>query len=157
ARSAVPKSKIRWLPRLRILTHHDPPLGHLNDESPRLVPGLLGLYSDARARRAARLETIADLAGELLEGCERYRAAAQDVAVLTELTSLEIPGLTSGRSPVRREHDDERARLRALAVRIRARDTELGKLAQALVVSARQDSWGGERDRFVKGLSGKVR
>ncbi|WP_204411831.1 hypothetical protein [Brachybacterium muris] len=25
ARSAVPKSKIRWLPRLRILTHHPRP------------------------------------------------------------------------------------------------------------------------------------
>ncbi|MBM7499339.1 hypothetical protein JOD52_000179 [Brachybacterium muris] len=40
ARSAVPKSKIRWLPRLRILTFHAPPFSP--SVHPLLTPNWFG-------------------------------------------------------------------------------------------------------------------
>lgn len=101
-----------------------------------LVPAVAKLLGDWRARVAARRETIADLAGELLDVCERYRASSKD---LTFDEQILLPFYGSGyakRSAWQRARDDVRAQMRSLQVRIGARDRKLGASANTLVGAA---------------------
>lgn len=122
-----------------------------------LVPGLLSVFADWRARRAARFEVVADLAGELLEGCERYRASRKDIVVMDVLTELRTEGITAPRSEVTRQRDDDRARLRSLQVRIGARHKKLGESSRRLIEAAIKDGeWGATRNQFMDDLNGTI-
>lgn len=123
-----------------------------------LVPGWMKLRADASAREAARLEVVADLAGELLEGCERYRGAKKDIVVMDRIAANAMEGLAVPRSPVSRQRDEDRARLRSLAVRISARHRELGDSARRLVDAAMEaDGWDAARTAFMDDLAGTIR
>ncbi|WP_299303301.1 hypothetical protein [uncultured Brachybacterium sp.] len=122
-----------------------------------LVPGLLGVWADSRARTAARHEVISDLAGELLEGCERYLAADKDFPVMNSLAVI-AEGFSAPRSDASRRRDDERARLMSLAVRISARHRKAGQSALKLVDAVLiQDDWNAASAKFIDDVSGIIR
>lgn len=120
-----------------------------------LVPAMAKLLGDWRARVAARREVIADLAGELLDLCERYRASRDD---LTFNEQLLLPFYGTGyakRSAWQRDRDDVRAQMRSLQVRIGARNEKLGASARTLVdasVDSKTD-WSKARDRFTEAMA----
>lgn len=124
-----------------------------------LVPALGKLIGDGRARRAARHEVVADLAGELLDLSERFRDSRSDVTRNEEYESELVEMGFAKRPDWLRQRDDVRAQMTSLAVRIGARHKTIGEAAAGLVKSAdgKHESWSAARDTFTAALSGLAR
>ncbi|WP_133676919.1 hypothetical protein [Brachybacterium sp. AG952] len=123
------------------------------------IPGVFRLVAEWLARRGARREVVADLAGELLEGCERLRASSGDVPVNAQMSEVLRKFTNEERPEWRRARDDHRASLRSLAVRIGVRNKKLGESALALISAAERDAkaWESARDAFSNRLFPKFR